>query len=252
MKEHPSPSLPPASTPPPPTTKGPERSTSCSSSFVEACPAARPGPRFRPARLSPAVRRCPLAHNHLNDLHGIYFGVEPFVLGSNRGQAAVNNFAVLNACQQIKTVRTLLVNGAEYMFFDVMRTEPADGDIVSSYTLQRTTVIRVESDLDAIVAGLLWRRDGVRSNAALAKNASESQGADQAEDGGMVEQGPFQGGGQGSQGSGKSGAENPGQDGGPRATENKSQGGTAPTRRALQDHDDPPLLEKLNLLGFVG
>jgi hypothetical protein len=39
MKEHPSPSLPPASTPPPPTTKGPERSTSCSSSFVEAGPA---------------------------------------------------------------------------------------------------------------------------------------------------------------------------------------------------------------------
>ena len=41
MKEHPSPSLPPASTPPPPTTKGPERSTSRSSSFVEVRPRRR-------------------------------------------------------------------------------------------------------------------------------------------------------------------------------------------------------------------
>ena len=160
----------------------------------------------------------------------------------------MERFAVLNTCQRIKTVRTLLVNGAEYMFLEAERKDPTGKDeIWSVYTLQRTTVLRVESDLDAIVAGLLWWRDGVRSNAALAKNASESQGADQAEDGGMVEQGPAPQGGQGSQGSRKSGAENP--EGSSAPMTKRTRG--APTRRALQGHDDPPLLEKLNLLGFV-
>jgi hypothetical protein len=160
----------------------------------------------------------------------------------------VERFAVLNTCQRIKTVRTLLVNGAEYMFLEAERKESADvEELSSSYTLKRTTVLRVDSDLDAIVAGLLWWRDGVRSNATLAKKASESQGADQAEDGGMVEQGPAPQGGQGSQGSRKSGAENP--EGSSAPMTKRTRG--APTRRALQGHDDPPLLEKLNLLGFV-
>jgi hypothetical protein len=176
-------------------------------------------------------------------------GLEKSALRCCRGQAAVNSFAVLNACQPIKTVRTLFVDGAEYMFLEAKRKDPAGEDeLWSSYTLQRTRALRVENDLDAIVAGLLWWRDGVRSNAALAKNASESQGADQAEDGGMVGQGPAQQGGQGSQGSRASGAENPGGSSAPMPKATRG----APTRRALQGHDDPPLLEKLNLLGFVG
>jgi hypothetical protein len=44
-------------------------------------------------------------------------GQETFVLGSYRGQAAVNSFAVLNTCQWIKAV-CILVNGAEYMFLE--------------------------------------------------------------------------------------------------------------------------------------
>jgi hypothetical protein len=56
----------------------------------------------------------------------------------------------------------------------------------------------------------------------------------------MAEQG-------GSQGSRASGAENP--EGSSASLPKGTRG--APTRRALQDHDDPPLLEKLNLLGFV-
>jgi hypothetical protein len=175
-------------------------------------------------------------------------GREKSTLGYCRGQAAVNSFAVLNTCQGINTVRTLLVNGAEYMFLEAKREGPADAEeLWSIYTLERTKVLRVESDLGAIVAGLVWWRDGVRSNAALAKRASESQGADQAEDGGMVGQGPPQQGGQGSQGSRASGAENPGGSSAPlpKGTRN------APTRRALQGHDDPPLVEKLNLLGFA-
>ncbi len=159
----------------------------------------------------------------------------------------MESFAVLNTSQRIKTVRTLLVNGAEYMFLEAERKEPADvEELWSVYTLQRTKVLRVDSDLDAIVAGLLWWRDGVWSNAALARGISQSSGADQAEEGGMVEQGPAPQGGQGSQGSRKSGAENPG---GSSAPMPKAMRG-APTRRALQGHDDPPLLEKLNLLGF--
>jgi hypothetical protein len=77
----------------------------------------------------------------------------------------VNGFAVLNTCQRIKTVRTLLVNGAEYMFLEAERKDPTDKDeLWSAYTLQRTSVLRVERDLDAIVTGLLWWRDGVRSS----------------------------------------------------------------------------------------
>jgi hypothetical protein len=52
-KEHPSPSLPPASTPPPPTTKGPEKSTSRSSFFVEAGPAVADPPFEPPLRIPP-------------------------------------------------------------------------------------------------------------------------------------------------------------------------------------------------------
>ena len=87
--------------------------------------------------------------------------------------------------------------------------------MLKSFGRPTTTVLRVESDLDAIVAGLLWWRDGVRSNAALARGISRGQGADQTE--GRAER-------QGSQGSRKSGAENPE---GSRATESKGQGGTA-------------------------
>lgn len=53
------------------------------------------------------------------------------MLGSYRGQEAVNSFAVLNTLQRIKTARALLVNGAEYMFLEATRERiPRKGTVL--------------------------------------------------------------------------------------------------------------------------